>query len=777
MSSLSDRQVAALRSVADALCPSLAAPPGSAAAVARFWTTSAGDLDALVAGLRDAIDRLDADERFEIRLLLAALSTAIGSALLVPGGGPCGVPFCDRNAEERERGLRCLATSRLAPRRKAFLALKRLVLGLALSYAEPEGKEEEEEAARGGEGGARRNPYWPGIGYPGPPPRSASPDPDEGAGPIGVEDAFLRISSDTTLEVDAVVVGSGAGGGAMAARLAKAGYEVLVLEKGRFFAPSRMSQIESEAIRDMYEKSGLLTTDDGAVSILAGATFGGGTAINWACCLDTPGYVRREWADAHGLSQFAGEEFDAALAAVAERIGASAEGVEHNRSNQILLRGCEALGYDVRVTPQNFRDTSAASAGWSCFGDRHSNKQGSACTFLADAAAAGASFVAECSVDRVTHARGVDGRRRATGVVGRVGAAGHALRVSARRGVVVACGSLHSPCLLLRSGLEHPHVGRHLALHPVTAACGRFAAPCPLWNGAPMTTVCGEAAMGPAGDGYGAKIEVPSVHPGLMAANGPWESGRRFKEVMEACARTAVFIVLQRDHGEGTVRLGPDGFSPKVRYRLDPRDAEAMDKGLKVALRIMAANGCEELWTVHNSPARLPLNGERCGDVSSTAADSKLEAFLKDLDSIPVRADNSCGIFSAHQMGSNRMGVDATTSVVDCDGEVWECDGLFVADASVFPTSSGSNPMMTTLAIAHMLGGRLAERWQAEDGKSAESDDAAAMRRERREAGRAALASARRRRIVAKVAFASAAVAAIAAVVAIAITIKRPKTA
>jgi long-chain-alcohol oxidase len=50
--------------------------------------------------------------------------------------------------------------------------------------------------------------------------------------------------------------------------------------------------------------------------------------------------------------------------------------------------------------------------------------------------------------------------------------------------------------------------------------------------------------------------------------------------------------------------------------------------------------------------------------------------------------------------------------VVDEDGEMWECDGVYLCDASVFPTASGSNPMMTTLATACMLTERLALRLQ-----------------------------------------------------------------
>lgn len=136
---------------------------------------------------------------------------------------------------------------------------------------------------------------------------------------------------------------------------------------------------------------------------------GGGTTVNWACCIPLPTYVREEWADSagtHKLPQFApptpsavdkGEqpskatadgsdgaegpvagkagapeatEYDKALAAVMQRIGASKDGVTHDAGNQILLGGAAKLGYAATATAQNFDAPSAPSAGWTCFGDR-----------------------------------------------------------------------------------------------------------------------------------------------------------------------------------------------------------------------------------------------------------------------------------------------------------------------------------------------------------------------------------------------------------------------
>jgi choline dehydrogenase-like flavoprotein len=67
-----------------------------------------------------------------------------------------------------------------------------------------------------------------------------------------------------------------------------------------------------------------------------------------------------------------------------------------------------------------------------------------------------------------------------------------------------------------------------------------------------------------------------------------------------------------------------------------------------------------------------------------------------------VRAGRSA-IFSAHQMGSCRMSSSPKQGAVSESGKVYGADRLFVADASVFPTASGVNPMVTTYSMAYSI--------------------------------------------------------------------------
>lgn len=71
-------------------------------------------------------------------------------------------------------------------------------------------------------------------------------------------------------------------------------------------------------------------------------------------------------------------------------------------------------------------------------------------------------------------------------------------------------------------------------------------------------------------------------------------------------------------------------------------------------------------------------------------------------------------------MGTCRMGCSPSSSVCDASGQCWEVYGLYVADASAFPTSSGANPMITAEALAHCVALDIAQRWSTgQQGKAA----------------------------------------------------------
>ena len=147
-----------------------------------------------------------------------------------------------------------------------------------------------------------------------------------------------------------------------AATFTKASYSTPVIEKRPYVAPSSVTNVEREDVDASYEQHSLITSADGNVVIMAGSGLGGGTAINWGCCLETPANVRIEWVEKAGLTRFRVRddgkigEFDEHLNAVRERVGATGPTPpeDHSAANRILLRGCDALDLARRPTSNNF---------------------------------------------------------------------------------------------------------------------------------------------------------------------------------------------------------------------------------------------------------------------------------------------------------------------------------------------------------------------------------------------------------------------------------------
>jgi len=420
------------------------------------------------------------------------------------------------------------------------------------------------------------------------------------------------IEEDCSLDYDAVVVGSGCGGSVVAAELSAAGANVLVIDKARYYTRAEMSGSEGEGFDRYYEKGGILATMDSGIGVLAGSAFGGGSAINWACCLETPWFVRKEWANEHNLKSFVQPSFQASIDAVKRRLGVTTEGVAHNGGNRLLLEGCQKLGHTIKTTGQNMAMVGEGSPGnaFISAGDRHGIKQAAPQTFLKDAAESGAHFADQTYVSKVMH----DGKGQVLGVKTKmVGANGKELKVNVNaKTVIVSCGSINTPALLLRSGIPQLNrsgqLGKNLRLHPVSTTVAIMPEAVNIWEGAPMTTVCDSVAAGPTGDFYGAKLEIPSTHPGMLSVGLPWQGCREFKDLMLTADRCHVTIVLCRDKGSGEVRLV--NGEPRLYYPLASHDAESLINGLVESIRISAACGAESIGTaqsiVKDNPRSLP---------------------------------------------------------------------------------------------------------------------------------------------------------------------------
>jgi choline dehydrogenase-like flavoprotein len=650
--SLTDTQRSTLRLFCDTIVPRIDREPDPDG----FWARTASELG-VDQGVEQLIETLDE----ELRTGLAQLLDVIASQGL------------ERMPSQlsREQVLRnmSLASPEAAGGIQALTAM-----ALFLAYGMPDPQ-------------TGQNPNWRVFGYPGPtspPPQVPKPIeplvPDDGA----------------TLEADVVVVGSGSGGAVIAGTLAQGGQKVIVLEAGGYFNESDFLQLELQAYQDLYWRGGPTPTADGNVSLQAGTALGGGTVVNWTNCLRTPSFVREQWAREHGLEGVDGSDYERHLDAVLDRIGATDELSDLNGPQERMKEGCEALGWDFRKVVRNADSSrySFESAGYLGFGDQSGSKNSADKTWLRDAVDAGADVLVRTRADRVL----ADGGR-ASGVEATFTAPdGAPRRVTVRAPrVVVACGALESPALLLRSGIGGPAVGDYLRLHPASAVFGTYPTEQNAFLGAPHAALSHEFEN--VEGGYGFLIEGAQYTTGITGSAIPWTSGAEHKEMMSTVRHGASFIVLLRDRGHGRVTIDAHGEAVPWYSLTDELDQRNMRLGLEKIARLHQAAGAVQIASL---AAGLPL--WRFGD--------DLDAFIAKAQRKHLGAGGQ-KLFSAHQMGTCRMGDDPATSVADPWGELHDVKGVWIGDGSAFPTPSGTNPMVSIMALARrtaeaMLGGAVA---------------------------------------------------------------------
>ena len=653
---------------------------------------------------RLAIDALgagtDPDDIARLRRALRLFESPVAN--LVLAGRPA--RFADMSPPERERYLLGWATSRLKDRRVAFQALKRLLCFLA--YADP------------GPGGL--NPRLDRIGY--------LPDLDVVTDePTTIRPEVLapaareaRASSTVTLEADVVIVGSGAGGGVVACDLAGAGRSVVVLEAGPFVSEPSMPTAELAAFDRLYLDHGTTSATDTSVAILAGSCVGGGTVVNWTTCIVPPAGLREEWAREHGLDGFEQAAVDDDVALLESELGVEVANPVGPK-DAVILRGAATVGLgDAAVIRRNADCGACGSCGFGC---RRGTKASGLRVHLARAHAAGARIVADAEVERVLVEAG-----RAVGVTAVVrpsGAAagnpggteahgastGFRLEVRARQ-VVVAAGALRTPAILERSGIVHPALGRNLRLHPVPVIGASFAEPVEMWRGVMQGA---RILVEPRPGDRHARFTIESApgHPGLLALAFPWEGTAAFASLMDRSRYVAPLIAVCRDLDGGAVSLTRSG-RVRIDYRVSRRDAVTMRAALAAMARVARGAGATELVALA-TPARWfrpPIPGSR-GPGTDGAPDSSDTAFAGYLAEL-ARWDPAPGrglVFSAHQMGTSRAGADPASHPCDPAGRVRAGEraasgvvaGLYVADASLFPTAAGVNPMITTMALARRV--------------------------------------------------------------------------
>ena len=510
------------------------------------------------------------------------------------------------------------------------------------------------------------------------PPPSLPPD-----APLPVTDAATLAAlgqRDVRLHAEVAIVGSGAGGAVMAYEMAAAGKSVVVLEAGRYVPSTQFTEIATDMFDRVFQDRGAQMNVDGDIMILQGRCVGGSTVINGAVCFRIPDHVLTVWQREHGLSNLEHIRLSLLYARIENRLSVHENQAHEISSNaRVLMEGAAKLGWSHKPLSRNTKD--CALTGFCFHGCASDRKQSMLVTYLPWAVAHGARLFADTRVTRVRMTGG-----RVTGLEAIVrdpltGELVSRVHVTAER-YVLAAGPIQTPILLMDSELPNRSgaLGANLALHPSALVMAEMPEPIYGWRGASVGSYMDEFEH-PAKGGF--LLEGGMAAPDILSVMLPGV-GAAYVDAMSRYPNFAATAALIHDHNVGHVSW--DGRNKELHYRLDLADRPKLRAALKASARVFFAAGAR---CVH-----LPTFGEgriaRAEDIDTVVDALSLEP-------------STIRLISYHPQGTCRMGVDPTQAIGDPRGQVHGVEGLYVADASLFPTSILVNPQMTVYALSNFI--------------------------------------------------------------------------
>lgn len=236
------------------------------------------------------------------------------------------------------------------------------------------------------------------------------------------------------------------------------------------------------------------------------------------------------------------------------------------------------------------------------------------------------------------------------------------------------------------------------------------------WDGSALTSVVSEFENLDK-KGYGARVEAVPAIPSIMMAAVPFLNPKDQKVFQSKTRNTVIPISIIRDRDGGRVVPDPNTGQSRIVYTPSLYDRKHTLAGIIGAAKVAYITGAREIRAgcrdippfVRKGPAPLTTSnatfasceGDGINDPDFQAWIAKVESLARSKSTLlhPERTTFA----SAHIMGTCRMGSSPKKSVVNPQGQVWGVEGLYVSDASVFPSATGVNPMLTVYAISDWI--------------------------------------------------------------------------
>ena len=489
--------------------------------------------------------------------------------------------------------------------------------------------------------------------------------------------------------VDAVIVGTGAGGAPLLARLAQAGLKVVALEAGPNFSPARFAFDETLADEIYWTEERLSGgSNPEAFGANNSGTGVGGSTLHWGA------FVPRADARDLRLHTETGEGADwpmsyDELAPFYERverfIGVSGPQtypwdpgrryplppVPRNGPAQIMSGACDALGIrwadaPAAVVSRDFeseggpRRNACINCGTCHQGCRNGAKTSMDVTYLPLAVARGAEIRPGAFVHGLE--RGADGR--ITAVVYTQDGQERRQRCGA---VFLCAGAVETPRLLLHLGLANSsdQVGRNYMGHVATQVWGTFASEVRMNRGYPSSLITEDFIRAGSDFAGGYLIQSLGVLPltfGNAVARGRGLWGKTLLDYLDRYNHLAgIGINGETLPSEANVLTLSDETDARgmrkaqIDFGYGPNEERLNAHATKVMRDLWQAAGAEDIWVL-----------ERV----------------------------------AHTIGTCRMGRDGSSAVVDPVGRSFDIDNLWISDGSTFPSSLAANPALTIMALS-----------------------------------------------------------------------------
>jgi choline dehydrogenase-like flavoprotein len=489
-------------------------------------------------------------------------------------------------------------------------------------------------------------------------------------------------SRDREFETDVVVVGTGAGGAVVGTELAEAGRRVLFVEEGGHHPTSSFNPYLTESIPRLYrDASATVILGKPPIPYVEGRCVGGSTVINGGMAYRAPERVLAEWQKRTGLSELGPKALEPLFDRVERRVSAAASLEDSvGGDSKLMVEGARKMGWKVSV---NRRNQEACVGANNCtLGCPTGAKQSTLVSYFPHAMAAGAGCLTDVRVEKILIEGG-----RAVGIEGRAvdpltRKPTHRVLVRARA-VVIACGAVQTPYLLLRHRQLRANraLGKNLLCHPNAKVLSVFPFDVEGWKGVSQYAQIREF------HDDGILMAENFIPPGALAAHIPYQGAEAW-ELMQRYNQMVLSGVLVEDSTTGEVSRGFFGM-PEAHYDVTALDHARFLRGVKLLATMHFEMGAEKVL--------LPFS-------NLPAATSPDDLKKLDVHSVPK---SELELFTVHLMGTARIGSNPDDSAVSPTGELWNLPGCYVADASLFPTAIGVNPQITIMALATRVAWRL----------------------------------------------------------------------